>query len=141
MSLRARRQARTKPPVIADINLSPLIDMVFILLIFFVVTTVFVKETGIELERPTSQSNAAIEGENILFAIDEQGRIYFESEQIELSEVGLIVRRLSSREPRPVVIVADRTVTTDELVKVIDEATLAGALSISIATNQNGGQP
>lgn len=136
MSLRARRQARTRPPVLTDINLSPLIDMVFILLIFFIVTTVFVEDTGIDVDRPSSRSAQALKPQNILIGVNHTGQIYYDDRPVALSEVGLIVRRLNRSSPRPVVIIADKTVTTEVLVRVIDEASLAGAPSVSIATNQ-----
>ncbi|WP_269542067.1 ExbD/TolR family protein [Cerasicoccus fimbriatus] len=138
MSLRARRQSRIKPPTLTDINLSPLIDMVFILLIFFVVTTVFVKETGVKVDRPTANAASEVDPENILIAIDEHGQIFHDERPVSLSEVGMIVRRYSQRAPRPVVLIADKTVTTDVLVNVIDEATIAGAPSVSIAARQEG---
>ncbi|GHB99215.1 ExbD/TolR family protein [Cerasicoccus arenae] len=140
MSLRARRQQRVRPPVITDINLSPLIDMVFILLIFFVVTTVFVEETGVPIERPTSRSAQELEPQNILLSVTDQGQIHYGERTISLSELGMVVRRLNRAAPRPVVIIADRTVTTETLIKVIDEATLAGAPSVSIAANQEADQ-
>ncbi|WP_309385198.1 ExbD/TolR family protein [Cerasicoccus frondis] len=140
MSLRARRQARIKPPSLTDINLSPLIDMVFILLIFFVVTTVFVKETGVEVDRPTSNSATDLDPENILIAVKENGQLFYDERAIALSEVELIVRRLNARAPRPVVLIADKAVTTEVLMQVIDEATLAGAPSISIAATREESQ-
>lgn len=136
MSLRARRQSRTRPPVLTDINLSPLIDMVFILLIFFIVTTVFVEETGIDVERPTSRSAQETKPQNILLGVNAQGQLYYDDRPISLSEVGMIVRRLNRTSPRDVVIIADKTVTTETLVSVIDEAKLAGAPSVSIAANR-----
>ncbi|WP_309397767.1 ExbD/TolR family protein [Cerasicoccus maritimus] len=136
MSLRARRQARIKQPSLTDINLSPLIDMVFILLIFFVVTTVFVKETGVEVDRPTSNSARELDPENILFAIKDNGQVFHDERVVSVADVGLIVRRLNSRAPRPVVLIADKAVTTETLMRVLDAAKLAGAPSISIAASR-----
>lgn len=136
MSLRARRQSRVKPPTLTDINLSPLIDMVFILLIFFIVTTVFVKETGVDIDRPTSRSAGQLDTQNIQLAVSPQGQVFYDGRMASLSEIGLIVRRLNHASPRPVIIVADKAVTTEMLVPIIDEVTLAGAPSVSIAAKR-----
>jgi len=134
MSLRTRRQERVRQPVIADINLSPLIDMVFILLIFFVVTAVFVKESAIEVERPAARHAASPENRSLLLTVDGAGQLYFEDIVVTLDGIGLIMRRLNSDGLRPVLIVADRRVTADRLVAVIDAVRAAGTESISIAT-------
>jgi len=136
MSLRARRHARVKPPVLTDINLSPLIDMVFILLIFFVVTTVFVEETGVTVDRPTSRSAEPLEPQNILLAVNAQGQAFYDDRAVSLPELGMIIRRLNRSTARPVVIIADKAATTEMLVRIIDEASLAGAESVSIAAQQ-----
>jgi len=141
VSLRARRQQRARPPVIADVNLSPLIDMVFILLIFFIVTTVFVEETAIEVERPAAESAQKNSSRSILFAIDHTGQVFHEDAPTDLERVNIIVRRLLRGGERPVVLVADQAVTAARLVEVIDAAKLAGASSVSIATQPEDAQP
>ncbi len=117
-----------------EINMSPLIDMVFILLIFFIVTTVFVEETGVDVNKPQAASATDLEKNSILIAITENGNIVYGGKEIGISGVRPIIRRLYQKEKMPVIIQADRKSITDTVVRVIDEAKLAGAVSVSLAT-------
>lgn len=116
------------------IDLSPLIDVVFILLIFFIVTTVFIKETGVEVQKPQAVTSEQLENELILIAITATGEVVHDNSNIGVSGVRSTVSALLLAQERPVVIQADRVVTTDLLVRVIDEAKLGGAREINIAT-------
>lgn len=116
------------------IDLSPLIDVVFILLIFFIVTTVFIKETGVEVEKPAAVTAQKLENELILLAITSSGEVVYDHSNIGVSGVRSTVSALLLIQDRPVVIQADRQVTADLLVRVMDEAKLGGAKSISIGT-------
>ena len=116
------------------IDISPLIDVVFILLIFFIVTTVFVKETGVKVEKPEAVTARQLESQLILLAITPAGEVIYNNSNIGVSGVRSTVSALLLERDRPVVIQADRRVTTDLLVKVMDEAKLGGAKSISIGT-------
>jgi biopolymer transport protein ExbD len=116
------------------IDLSPLIDVVFILLIFFIVTTVFIKETGVEVEKPQSVTAQQLDNELILLAITASGEIMHDHSNIGLSGVRSTVAALLLAQERPVVIQADRQVNMEMLVRVMDEAKLAGAKSLNIAT-------
>ena len=116
------------------INLSPLIDVVFILLIFFIVTTVFIKETGVKVDKPVAVTAQKLENELILLAITPAGEVVYDHSNIGVSGVRSTVSALLMVQERPVVIQADRKVTTDLLVRVMDEAKLGGAKSISIGT-------
>ena len=114
------------------INLSPLIDVVFILLIFFIVTTVFIKETGVKVDKPVAVTAQKLENELILLAITPAGEVIYDHSNIGVSGVRSTISALLMVQDRPVVIQADRKVTTDLLVRVMDEAKLGGAKSISI---------
>ena len=116
------------------IDLSPLIDVVFILLIFFIVTTVFIKETGVEVQKPQAVTSEQLENELILIAITAAGEVVHDNSNIGVSGVRSTVAALLLAQERPVVIQADRSVTTDLLVRVIDEAKLGGARELNIAT-------
>ncbi len=116
------------------IDISPMIDIVFNLLIFFIVTTVFVKETGIKVEKPEAVTAQKLENELILLAINPAGEVIYDHSNIGVSGVSSTVSALLMVQDRPVVIQADRRVTTDLLVKVMDQAKLGGAKSISIGT-------
>jgi biopolymer transport protein ExbD len=120
-----------------EINISPLIDMVFILLIFFIVTTVFVEETGVEVSKPQAASSLDLEKNSILIAITSNGQVVYGGRDIGAGGVRSIVRRLTQSETLPVIIQADRSVTTELLVRVIDEAKLGGAMAVSISTDHS----
>ena len=116
------------------IDLSPLIDVVFILLIFFIVTTAFVKETGIKVEKPGAMTARKLDNELILLAITPAGEVVYDHANIGVSGVRSTISALLLAKDRPVVIQADRRVTTELLVRVMDEAKRGGAKSISIGT-------
>ena len=132
-----RRMFSSNTSAMADINISPLIDMVFILLIFFIVTTVFVEETGVDVTKPQAASAVQLEKNSILIAIQSNGSVVYGGRDIGVSGVRAIVTRLIADNPRmPVIIQADEAVPTRLLVRVLDEAKLAGAASVNIATEQ-----
>lgn len=118
-----------------EINISPLIDMVFILLIFFIVTTVFVEETGVDVNKPQAASAQDLEKNSILIAITENRKVIYGGREIGPAGVRATVRRLTQREQMPVIVQADRSVPTELLVRVIDEAKLAGAVSVNVSTD------
>ena len=123
-----------------QIDMSPLIDMVFILLIFFIVTTVFVEETGIEVDKPQAASASNLEKTSIFIALTANGDVYHAERSISIAGVQPLVKREIQKEPTvPVIIQADREAPSGLLVRVIDEAKLAGAQKISIATDARGG--
>jgi len=118
----------------ADVDLAPLLDVVFILLIFFIVTTVFVRETGVDIHKPTAVSSQKLQSAVLLVAITATGDVVYGGTNIGVVGVRSTLMQLNKNQPRPLVIQADKTVPTDLLVKVIDQAKLAGIADISIAT-------
>jgi biopolymer transport protein ExbD len=124
---------RRQPLAAPEINIAPLMDMVFILLIFFVVTTVFVEETGVEVQRPTAASAQMLEKNSILLAVTRDGRIVYGGQELRLNGVRALVAREQAERPMPVIILVDESATSGLLVDVIDECKLAGAKQVSIA--------
>ncbi len=119
----------------ATIDMSPLIDCVFILLIFFIVTTVFVEETGVEVDKPQAASSAQLEKTSVLIAITEGGAVMYGGRDVGVGGVQAVVRRLMQEgQEIPVILQADSAVTTGLLTRVIDEAKLGGAKRVNIAT-------
>jgi len=119
-----------------DVNMSPLIDCVFLLLIFFIVTTVFVEETGVDVQKPQAASATDLAKESVLIAITADGRVMYGGREIEVAGVrGVVARQLREKEA-PVIIMADADARTATLVDVIDEAKLAGAKQVSIAASK-----
>ena len=92
-----------------DINISPLIDLVFLLLIFFLVTTSFVKETGIKVQRPVASTAELKEQGNLLIGVDNSGRVFMDRRQVDVRMVrGHIARALAENPKSGVIIVADQ---------------------------------
>ncbi len=120
----------------AGIDMSPLIDCVFILLIFFIVTTTFVDETGVEVDKPQAASSVNLEKNSVLLAITAKGEVVYGGQEIGIGGVQMIVKRMLEKEELPVIIQADQSVPSGLLVKVIDEAKLGGALKVSLATSK-----
>lgn len=120
-----------------EINISPLIDMVFILLIFFIVTTVFVEETGVEVDKPQASSAIALEKQSILIAVTSDNKVVYGGQEVGVSGVRSIVRRLTRDDDSPVIVQADKAVSVEMIVRVIDEAKLGGARKVSLSTESN----
>lgn len=131
-----RRSVASSSQQAEDINISPLIDMVFILLIFFIVTTVFVEETGVEVDKPEASSAIALEQQSILIAVTSDNRVIYGGQEIGVSGVRSVVRRLTRQDDSPVIIQADRAVSVDTVVRIIDEAKLGGAQKVSLSTER-----
>ena len=126
----ARRNNRAS----VELNIAPLIDMVFILLIFFLVTTSFVKETGVEVNRPTAATAVSQSKATILIGIDAADRIYFDNREVDVRAVRANVERALAENPEgAVVVVADRASTTGTAIQVMDGCRLAGAANVSLA--------
>ena len=133
----ARRNNRTT----AELNIAPLIDMVFILLIFFLVTTSFVKETGIDVSRPTASTTVSKAKATILIAIDPDNRIFLEHREIDARAVRANVERALAENPEGgVVVVADKASSTGTAIMVMDGCRMAGAKNVSLAARLPEGQ-
>lgn len=128
-SLQQRVEQQTQ-----SIDLSPLLDVVFILLIFFIVTTVFVKETGVEVKKPQAMSASDLEKKSILIAITKDGSVMYAGQDIGVAGVKPTVSQLLAQQTMPVILQVDQDVITKTLVAVMDQAKLAGATSVNIAT-------
>ena len=121
-----------------DINLTPMLDVVFILLIFFIVTANFIKEPGLEINRPDSETSEITENAAILIAIGAAGEIYMDGRRIDVRQVKANVIRLIAENPQgSVVIQADVKSTAEKIVAVMDEVREAGVVDISIASEPN----
>jgi biopolymer transport protein ExbD len=121
------------------IDMSPLMDCVFILLIFFIVTTTFVEETGVEVDKPQAASASQLEKTSILIALTEKGEVVYGGRDIGIAGVRPLVKRMLQKEPVPVIVQADKAAPSGLMVRIIDEAKLGGAEKVSIATSLNQG--
>lgn len=136
--MRSRLNQRLESEKNNGIDLSPLLDVVFILLIFFIVTTVFVKETGIEIDKPKAVSSQQLQRNVILLAISERGEVMYDGANIGVAGVRSAISHSLLQQQRAVIIQADTKTPAGLLVKVIDQAKMAGASSVNLATEKGG---
>ena len=121
----------------SEINISPLIDVVFILLIFFIVTTVFVEETGVDVDKPRAASAQDLEKNSILIAVTSNGQVYQGGRSIGVSGVrSVVAAMLEVDDQMPVIIQGDTSANHGVIVSVIDAAKLAGARTVNLATSK-----
>ncbi|BCE01047.1 ExbD/TolR family protein [Marinicellulosiphila megalodicopiae] len=119
------------------VDLTPMLDVVFIMLIFFIVTASFIKETGVDVRRPESSSANQVQNLSILIAVKENGEVWMDRRRIDIRQVRANIERLRAENPKgSVVIQADGKSTTDVVVKVLDAAREAGVLDASLATSE-----
>lgn len=128
------RPRRSSPPELPQINIAPLIDMVFLLLIFFAVNASFVKEAGVEVERPAAKT-AVVQAHATLFvAVDAAGQVWLEKKPIDIRSVQAHVARLHAESPKSgVVILADKKAPAGVVLEVLDGVRLAGVEHVAVA--------
>jgi biopolymer transport protein ExbD len=125
----------------AAINLTPLIDMVFILLIFFAVNSTFVKLPGVEVDQPSAETTAVQKSSNILIAVTDTGDIWIDKKKVDVRRVRSVVERMFLESPdASVVVLSDQDSRTGLVVEVIDQARLAGASKVAIAAAEAAAQ-
>ena len=118
----------------AEVQMAPLIDMVFILLIFFMVTTVFTRETGVEVNRPQANTAKTLDSKSLMVGIDSNGHVYVDERRVDfLSLRSVLERQLGMQPEKNVVLIADEGTKTGILVQVMDECRKAGASNIAVA--------
>ena len=121
----------------AAIDMTPMLDVVCIMLIFFIVTASFVKEAGIDVNRPDAATAVKKDRANILIAISDKGEIWINKRRIDERAVQANIERLRAENPQgSVVIQADKKATTDVLIKVMDASRSAGVYDVSIAAQE-----
>ncbi|MAU69857.1 MAG: biopolymer transporter ExbD [Gammaproteobacteria bacterium] len=132
-----RRRNRRKPEE-QGLDLTPMMDIVFIMLIFFIVTTSFVKETGVDINRPNAETAERDEKGNILVAITQNNEIWIDKRRIDLKAVRANIERLKIEYPEgSVIIQADKEARSGLLVETMDQIRLAGVQNISIAAKND----
>ena len=118
----------------AAIDITPMLDVVFILLIFFIVTATFIKEAGIDVNRPNAATAVKKEKANILIAITAKNEIWIDRRKVDIRSVRPNIERLHAENPKgTVVIQADKESKTDTLIQVMDAAREAGVYDVAIA--------
>ncbi len=118
-----------------EIDITPMLDVVFIMLIFFIVTASFVKESGIEVNRPDASTSQAKPRANILIAVNAADEIWINKRRVDVSQVRANIERLHAENPQgTVVIQADEESNTKAVVAVMDAARAAGVYDVSLST-------
>ncbi|MBD3315081.1 MAG: biopolymer transporter ExbD [Chitinivibrionales bacterium] len=121
----------------AEINMGPLIDMVFILLIFFVVTTNFNRQTGVDVSKPKAQTAVSQGQKTLLVGVTREGTIHVYGRQVTPERLQALVKQEVTKNPEmSVVIIADQDAAIGKAVVVMDKCALAGANKVSIAAEQ-----
>jgi len=123
-----------------NIDISPLIDVVFILLIFFMVSTTFVKETQLELQRPSAQSASQASAKALRVSIDRYGKLFVGDQPVsDWMLQGRLREQLRQTTEQTILVVADRLTSTERLVEVVDQCRLAGAKDVAVVTDKEAG--
>ena len=118
-----------------DVNVTPLLDIVFIMLIFFIVTSTFVKEPGVDVLRPEAQTATERKLASILVAVTEEDEIWINKEQVELNEVKIVVEELLRENPKGTAVVqADAKSKTRYLVEIVSQIRAAGVTDVAVST-------
>jgi biopolymer transport protein ExbD len=135
--MRRRRSGRLDDE--ADVDLTPMLDVVFIMLIFFIVTSSFLKEVGLDLNRPEGGSTTEmVDNENIFIQISNDGIIYVDRRVTDIRAVRPNIERLHAERPEGAVIIAPAGGSHNGiLVEIMDQARLAGVANISLAAEVN----
>ena len=136
--MRLRRHATAHGSEETGIDLAPMLDFVLNLLIFFIITAVFVKEVGLTVSRPTAAAAEKKEAGNILILIRSDGEVVIDRRVVDLRAVRANIERLHAQRPEDaVVVIAEKGAHSGVLVQVIDQVRLGGVQSVSIAAGDS----
>ena len=138
MSFRRYQQEKAEG---GSVDLTPMIDMTFILLIFFMVSTTFVKDMKVDIDRPGAQATQVASTKAVRVYIDKQGQTYIDGEPVQIWTLqGRIRDQIKGMTGKSVLVVTDEVVPSGRLVEVVDQARLAGAEDIGVATSVEAGE-
>ncbi len=124
-------------PEEGGVDITPMLDVVFIMLIFFIVTATFIKEAGIDVDKPDAATAVVQEKASILVAIDAEDRVWINRRETDIRSLRAIIERLHAENPKgTLVIQADRNSRNEVLVQVMDQSRRAGVYNIALAASQ-----
>lgn len=131
---------RRKKEQVSDVDMSPLIDMVFILLIFFMVSSTFVKDMKLDLERPGASSASRASSKVIRVYIDNTGETYVDGQPVKTWAIqGKLRDMLRAATEKSVLVVTDDSIAVEKLIDVVDQCRLSGAKDVAVATKKEVG--
>lgn len=135
--MRMRRYSSTQEAAEeAAIDLTPMLDVVFVMLFFFIVTSSFIKESGVEVNRPQADTASSQDKGNILIAVTADGQVWLDKQVVDVRSVRAHVERMRIEQPDGVVVVqADQDARTGLVVQVMDQARLAGVKDVALAAS------
>jgi len=123
-----------------SITMAPLVDVVFLLLIFFVVTTVFPENRGIVIEKPQASDSSQVQSKKIQFMVTADEKVHYKNTEISAADISRLVRDFLGAEPEGVILLhVDRKVTTAKLIEVMDAGKAGGGQRLAIATDEKSG--
>ncbi len=133
------RYIRKKEKTSDDVNIAPLIDMVFILLIFFAVSTTFVRDMQLELERPSASSSTRASTKSVRVYVDQSAGVYIDEQPVKIWMLQSRVKDLLSVSTnKTVLVIADQNIPAKKLIEVVDQCRLGGASEVGVATEAQG---
>ena len=136
--MRFSKKARTDNPT--DVDVSPLIDMVFILLIFFMVTTTFVKDMKLDINRPSASSASKSDSKVVRVYIDNTGEVYIDNQPVKVWAIQSKVRdMLKTATDKSVLVITDDGIPVNKLIDVVDECRMSGAKDVAVSTTKEMG--
>lgn len=131
---------RPKKQEVENIDVSPLIDMVFILLIFFMVTTTFVKDMKLDLNRPSAASATKSDSKVVRVYIDNTGEVYIDNQPVQIWAIQSKLRDLlRTATEKSVLVISDDTIPVETLIDVVDECRMSGAKDVAVSTSKEMG--
>jgi biopolymer transport protein ExbD len=133
--MRKLRRGSARDESEGQLNLTPMLDVVFIMLIFFIVTATFIKQAGIDVTRPDALTAERKPTISVLVAINAAGEIWIDNQRVDPTAVRSLIEQLHAENPRGgLVIQADRGSRTEQLIRVLEAARGAGVSDIAVAT-------
>jgi biopolymer transport protein ExbD len=131
---------RPKKQEVDSVDVSPLIDMVFILLIFFMVTTTFVKDMKLDLNRPSAASASKADSKIVRVYIDNTSQVYIDNQPVQLWAIQSKLRDLlRTAAEKSVLVISDDTIPVETLIDVVDECRMSGAKDVAVSTSKEMG--
>ena len=131
---------RPKKQEVENVDVSPLIDMVFILLIFFMVTTTFVKDMKLDINRPSASSASKADSKIVRVYIDNTGEVYIDNQPVQVWAIQSKLRSiLRTTTEKSVLVVSDDTIPVERLIDVVDECRMSGAKDVAVSTTKEMG--
>ncbi|HEO99753.1 MAG: biopolymer transporter ExbD [Campylobacterales bacterium] len=131
---------RPKKQEVENVDVSPLIDMVFILLIFFMVTTTFVKDMKLDINRPSAASASKADSKVVRVYIDNTSQVYIDNQPVQLWAIQSKLRDLlRTATEKSVLVITDDSIPVETLIDVVDECRMSGAKDVAVSTSKEMG--